>query len=186
MPRWTEGAAERLQRAALALFLERGYDQVTVAEIAERAGLTRRSFFNHFADKREIFFGGAAAFQAHVVDHIAAAPRDGDPFQLATAALASAGAEIATKAGDAARPVRAVIAASAELRERDLTKMAAVTRAIADTLTHRGTPARAAELTARTAVTVFTIAFDDWIDHPERDLAALITAASSHLRQVIS
>ena len=186
VPRWTEGAPARLQRAALELFLERGYEQVTVAEIAQRAGLTRRSFFNHFTDKREIFFAGAGAFQAHVVDHIAAAPRDGDPFQVAIAALASGGAEIATMAGDAARPVRAVIAASAELRERDLTKMAAVTRAIADTLTHRGTPPRAADLTARTAVTVFTVAFDDWIDHPEWDLAALINAASSDLRQVIS
>ena len=186
VPRWTEDAPERLQRAALELFLERGYEQVTVAQIAERAGLTRRSFFNHFTDKREIFFAGASAFQAHVTAHIAAAPPDRDPLQAAIAALASGGAQIAKMAGDAARPVRSVIAASAELRERDLTKMAAVTRAIADTLTHRGAPARAADLTARTAVTIFTIAFDDWIDHPDSDLTELMHTASSELRQVVN
>ena len=168
------------------LFLERGYEQVTVAEIAERAGLTRRSFFNHFTDKREILFAGASAFQAHVIDHIAAAPYDRDPFQAATAALASGGVEIAQMAGDAARPVRSLIAASAELRERDLTKMAAVTRAIAEALTQRGTPVRAADLTARTAVTVFTVAFEDWIDHPELDLTVLMHAASLEVWHVVS
>ena len=186
VPRWTEDARGRLQQAALELFLERGYEQVTVAQIAERAGLTRRSFFNHFTDKREIFFAGALAFQAHVVASIAAAPSGWDPFQAAAAALASAGGEIAKMAGDAAGPVRALIQASAELRERDLAKMAAVTRAIAETLTDRGTPARVADLTARAAVTVFTVAFEDWVDHPERDLADLIHASSVDLRQVIS
>ena len=186
VPRWTEDTPERLQRAAVELFLERGYDQVTVAEIAERAGLTRRSFFNHFTEKREIFFAGAGAFQAHVVDHIAASPPDCDPFQAATAALASGGVQIARMAGNAARPVRTLIAASAELREREFAKMAAVTSAIADALARRGAPARAADLAARTAVTVFTVAFDDWIDAPGTDLTELMHVASNDLCQVLS
>ena len=186
MPRWTEDARGRLQRAALELFIERGYEQVTVAQIAEQAGLTRRSFFNHFTDKREIFFAGAVAFQAHVVACIAAAPSGLDPFDAAAAALASAGEEIAKMAGDAAGPVRALIEVSAELHERDLAKMAAVTRAITDTLVDRGSTTRVADLTARAAVTVFTVAFQDWVDHPERDLAALMHTASVELHQVLS
>jgi len=186
MPRWTEDAPGRLQRAAIDLFLERGYDEVTVAQIADRAGLTRRSFFNHFIDKREIFFAGAAAFQAHVVDYLVAAPGDWDPFQAATAALTSAGNELAEMAGNAARPVRNLIAASAELRERDRTKMAAVTQAIAETLTQRGTSARVADLTARAAVAVFTVAFDQWVDHRQIDLAALVHQTATDLRHALS
>lgn len=186
VPRWTEDARGRLQRAALELFMERGYEQVTVAQIAERAGLTRRSFFNHFTDKREIFFAGADAFQAHVVACMTAAPSGLDPFEAATAALASAGEEIAKMAGDAAGPVRALIEASAELRERDLAKMLAVTCAMADTLVDRGATARVADLTARAAVMAFTVAFQDWTNHPERDLAALMHTASVDLRRVIS
>jgi hypothetical protein len=60
MTRWEPNARGRLEQAALALYGERGFENTTVAEIAARAGLTERTFFRHFADKREVLFAGGA------------------------------------------------------------------------------------------------------------------------------
>jgi AcrR family transcriptional regulator len=184
MSRWEPGAEQRLQQAAMALFLERGYDNVTVAEIAERAGLTRRTFFNYFADKREIFFGGAAAFQASVVEHLQDADASLPPLDAAAAALAAAGNGLAGYR-EHARMVRALIASSSELQERDLIKMASVAADLAEGLQRRGVPARTASLAARTAVTAFTIAWDDGADHPDQDFRELMQRAIADLRVVV-
>lgn len=185
MPRWTDGAAERLQEAALSLFVERGYDQVTVAEIAQRAGLTRRSFFNHFADKREIFFAGAADFQADVVRHVVAAPASMGALDAAVAALTGAGLQLARYASSA-RDVRAIIASSNELQERELKKQASVARAVSDALQDRHVEPRSAKLTAGAAVSAFTVAFDDWVQRPTADFPDLMRQAVLDLRAALA
>src|SRR5437879_11940076 len=73
MARWEGGARERLQAAALKRFTEQGFDGTTVAEIAATAGLTERTFFRYFADKREVRFYGSEEFQRSFVAPIAAA-----------------------------------------------------------------------------------------------------------------
>ena len=122
MPRWEPDAQGRLQQAAMTLFLERGYAAVTVAEIADRAGLTKRTFFNHFPDKREVLFAGAQDFEAGIVKHLTEAPDDLAPIDAAIAALTHSSLELA-QYSDYARIRRDLIASSPELQERDLIKM---------------------------------------------------------------
>ena len=162
MSRWEPGAEQRLQQAALTLFLERGYQNVTVTEIAQRAGLTRRTFFNHFADKREIFSTGADAFRAAVAAHLAATDDSTAPFDAAVVALSRAGAGISDYRQHAGQ-VKAIVASAPELQEREVSKMARVTTLISEQLQQRGTSARTATIAAKLAVAAFTVAWDDGI-----------------------
>src|SRR5258707_4907397 len=119
MSRWQPDARGRLERAAMDLYTERGYDQTTVAEIAERAGLTERTFFRYFADKREVLFWGAGRLQELLVDAVASAPASAPPIDAVAAALEAAGALLQERR-ETARQRQTVIAANAELREREL------------------------------------------------------------------
>src|ERR1700740_790834 len=123
MVRWQPDARGRLQEAAMTLFIERGYDEVTVADIAERAGLTKRSFFNHFADKREVVFASADALQASVLVALDDAATSQGALDAVVRAFTRAAAPIEDY-HELARARRALIDSSAELRERDLLKMA--------------------------------------------------------------
>src|SRR5580658_3651572 len=123
MGRWEPDARGRLGRAALDLYGERGFDQTTVAEIAARAGLTERTFFRHFSDKREVLFSGAGALQQLLVEAVAAAPAPAAPIEAVAAGLAAAGAALEQRR-EFARRRQAVINANAELRERELIKLA--------------------------------------------------------------
>jgi AcrR family transcriptional regulator len=185
MGRWEPNAAGRLQQAAMELFLERGYAEVTVAEIADRAGLTKRSFFNHFADKREVFFAGARDLEASVVGHLAETAADTGPIEAAVDALTRGGLELAPYLPFAAAR-RTLVASSLELRERDLVKRAALAAAIAGTLRGRHVPGRTAALAAQGAVAVFTAAFDDWADDNAADFRVLMQRALAELRQSVS
>src|SRR2546421_13101299 len=129
MVRWQPGARGRLQEAAMALFIERGYDEVTVADIAERAGLTGRTFFNHSADKREVVFASADALQASVLGALAETDRDLDPLDATVRAFTRASAAIEDYP-ELARARRALIDSSPELRERELLKMAQLAAAV--------------------------------------------------------
>ena len=168
----------------MTLFIERGYDEVTVADIAERAGLTKRSFFNHFTDKREVMFASADALQASVLAALAEADSDLDPLDAAVWAFTQAAAPIADYP-ELARARRALIDSSPELRERDLMKMASMTAAVADALARRGVSEREATLAAQAATTVFTTAVDDWAREPEHGLAASIQDALNDLRAAL-
>ena len=166
MSRWEPDAKGRLQHAAMTLFLERGYADVTVADITERAGLTKRSFFNHFVDKREVLFADAEAF-LRAADRAARGARSRDrSLEAAIAALTQAGLSLASYSqfGGARREL---IASSTELQERNLVKLASLTRAVQEGLIARGTAPRAARFTAEAAITVFNAAYDDWIDQPD-------------------
>ena len=87
MPRWRPDAVERLQTAALELFDEQGFERTTVAEIVQRAGLTQRTFFNHFADKREVLFGLSSELQQEIIREIAASEDTLPPLDAVVRAL---------------------------------------------------------------------------------------------------
>lgn len=163
MPRWEPDSRGRLEQAALALFAERGYENTTVAEIADRAGLTERTFFRHYSDKREVLFAGGGEFQELVVSAIASAPDSLAPIDAVAEGL-DAAAVLLQERRRFARRRQAIIAANAELRERELIKLASLSAGIADTLRRRGLAEPAASLTAEVAIAVFRIAFGRWID----------------------
>jgi AcrR family transcriptional regulator len=177
MGRWEPDARGRLEQAALELFEERGYARTTVEDIAARAGLTERTFFRYFTDKREVLFSGAAALEALMVDTIAAAPASVPPLAAVTAAFDALAPWFASRR-DHARKRRTVIAADAELRERELIKLATLATAIAAVLRRRGLAAPAAGLVAETGIAIFKNAFERWADDTrEQDFAVHVGAA---------
>ncbi|HEY2575166.1 MAG TPA: helix-turn-helix domain-containing protein [Streptosporangiaceae bacterium] len=184
MGRWEPNARGRLEKAALELYSERGYDQTTVAEIAERAGLTERTFFRHFADKREVLFGGQDSLRELIVTTLASAPGSTAPIEVVGAGIRAAGATL-QEYQDRVRQRQAVIAANAELQERELIKLATLATAIAAALRQRGVTDPAAGLAGQAGVAVFRIAFERWISQPGgRDLPQLIQESLDELRAV--
>jgi AcrR family transcriptional regulator len=184
MGRWEPNARGRLELAALELYGERGFEQTTVVEIAERAGLTERTFFRHFADKREVLFGGAGALQELLVSTVASAPDSTTPIDAVAAALEVAGALLQERR-DFARKRQAVIVANAELQERELIKLATLGSAMADVLRQRGVTDPAASLTAEAGIVVFKVAFENWIEQPnQRDFPQLIRESLDELKAV--
>jgi AcrR family transcriptional regulator len=184
MGRWEPNARGRLEQAAWELFKERGYTQTTVEDIAARAGLTERTFFRHFADKREVLFWGASTLQKAIVDAIADAPGTTAPLDAVTGALEAAVGVLQPRQ-EYARARRALIAAHAELQERESIKLRSVAAAVAEALRTRGIGEPAATLTAEAGVMVFRIAFERWIeDARPRDLAHHIRATLAELKAV--
>jgi AcrR family transcriptional regulator len=183
--RWEPDARGRLERAALELYSERGFDQTTVAEIAERAGLTERTFFRHFADKREVLFWGASSLQEFLVSSVAGAPESASPIGAVAAALEAVG-PVFEERRDGVRQRQAIIAANVELQERELIKLATLASALADTLRRRGVTDPAASLAAEAGIAVFRIAFERWIETNQHDLPRLIRESFAELKAVTS
>ncbi|HWT93055.1 MAG TPA: TetR family transcriptional regulator [Solirubrobacteraceae bacterium] len=187
MSRWEPNARGRLEQAALDLFEERGFDQTTVEDIATRAGLTKRTFFRHFADKREVLFGGdpGSALREVFVTGLAAAPPDAAPLDAVAAAL-DAGADFFTEERRPfARRRQRVVGAHPELQERELVKLASISSALAEGLRERGVDEPAASLAAETGLAVFRVAFERWVaPGEERDLTALTRDSLATLRAV--
>src|SRR5271155_2953961 len=138
MGRWQPDSRGRLQEAALALFSERGFDQTTAAEIAARAGVTERTFFRHFADKREVLFGGSEVLQERIVSGVAGAPAAVTALAAVACGLDAAAALLGEARRDLTAQRQAVIAGNAELRERELAKLGAYAASVAATLRQRG------------------------------------------------
>jgi AcrR family transcriptional regulator len=189
MGRWEPNARERLVHAALELFAEQGYDATTVSQIAERAGgLTKTTFFRHFPDKREVLFAAGQEVHSRVLsDAIAAAPEAATPLQAVAGALDA----LTTTFGDDRREfsarLQAVVAASAELRERAAAKHAALAEAMAEALGKRGVPEPAAGLAAELGARAFYQAFDQWADPAgRRSLTDLTAQALDELRVAIA
>jgi AcrR family transcriptional regulator len=186
MGRWEPNPRGRLAKAAFELFAAQGFDQTTGAQIAARAGLHERSFFRLFPDKREVFFYALEATQRDAVAAIAGAPRDSSPVDAVAAAL-EARCALIQHSRDAAVLRQDLIAANAELRERDLTKHAELAAAMAGALHGRGTAEPAATLAADTAVTVFRAAVARWVTDPEhQDLPALFRDGLSELASMLT
>ncbi|WFB84022.1 MULTISPECIES: helix-turn-helix domain-containing protein [Streptomyces] len=167
MGRWEPNARGRLEQAALELYVERGYEQTTVAEITARAGLTERTFFRHFADKREVLFGGSRTLAELCVNAVAAAPATATALE-ATAAALDAAAGVFEERGDLVLQRQGVIDANAELRERELIKLASLSESLADALRERGVDELAARLAAEAAIAVLKVAFRRWVDAARR------------------
>lgn len=187
MTRWEPNASGRLQRAALELYSEHGYDQTTVAEIAKRAGLTERTFFRYFVDKREVLFYGSGMLQELLVQGIADAPKEIPPLDAVAAALAAA-AVMFEENRDFSLHRQAIITANPELEERELIKLARLSAALADALRDRGVADPTASLAAEAGIAVFKVAFNRWVSQDggrgEETLARLIRESLAELKAV--
>jgi AcrR family transcriptional regulator len=162
MGRWQSGAGERLERAALELFLEQGFDATTVPQITARAGLTTRTFFRHYADKREVVFGGVDFIQAFVVSKVASAPAFVTPMEAVARAYQEVGANFQENI-EVFRQRQRVIDATLELQARELGKLAVIASAIAGALRERDVTVESATLAAELGTLVFRITFERWL-----------------------
>ena len=186
MSRWKPDARVRLEQAALDLYQERGFEQTTVTEIAERAGLTERTSFRHFVDKREVLFGDQDLLRTLCVSTIEAAPASATPLDAVAAAL-EAVVPVLQERHKLVRQRQAVIAANPGLQERELLKGALLTSAMAEALRRRGVTDPAASLAAEVGVIVFKTAFDCWVSEPNaQDLSRLIRASLDHLKGIVA
>jgi AcrR family transcriptional regulator len=175
MARWQGGASERLKVAALELFAERGFDTVTVAEIAAAAGLTERTFFRYFADKREVLFQDQGVFEQFFLDGLDSAAGD-DPMSLVAAALAGAGRFFPDERRAWSRTRQQLINGHLAFQERELLKMAGLATTMTGALIGRGIDPVTAALAADTAVAVFRTSFVTWIADDETRAFADIQA----------
>jgi AcrR family transcriptional regulator len=171
MSRWAPDARERLESAALQLFAEKGYEETTVAQIADRAGLNRATFFRHFADKREVLFGGEDRLAGLFADGIRSAPPGASLTELLRAALATAASVMTPEQrAKAVQRVRA-LAANVEVQERGLLKHARIATSISSALQERSVDQVAARLGAQAGLLAFSIATERWIASDDQPFA---------------
>lgn len=186
MGRWEPNSRSRLERAAMKLYLERGFEQTTVAEIAKEAGLTERTFFRHFTDKREVLFWGSAALEELLVGAVVDAPDGAAPIEAVAAALDAAG-NLMQERRDFARQRREVVLAHADLQERELLKLASLASAMAGALRRRGVGDPAASLSAEAGIAVFKVAFERWATQSgDRELPQFIRESFDDLRTTVA
>ena len=164
MSRWESGARERLQRAAFELFAERGYSAISVPEIAERAGLTNRTFYRYFGDKREVLFAAEADFPARISEAITGAPHPGTLMDVLAHGLEKAASRFPNAQRDDLRTRRAIVLSDADLRERELGKQAALASAMRTGFMSLGFADFESALAAEIASAVFTVALNRWLD----------------------
>ncbi len=165
MARWAPGAQGRLEHAAIELFSEQGFEATTVAQIADRAGLTERTFFRHYADKREVLFAGGDEFQRVFVEAVTAAPAESAPLAAVVQGALAVGELLDTLRGrEFAGWRHRIIAANPELQERELMKLASVAAGLDEALRVRGVSEPTASLTAEFGLAVFKVAFERWLD----------------------
>src|ERR1700722_1882554 len=185
MGRWQPDSRGRLQEAALALYSERGFDQTTAAQIAARAGVTERTFFRHFADKREVLFGASSLLQERIVAGVLGAPPEDGPLDAVACGLEAAAAFLGEFRRDLSRQRHAVIAANPELRERELAKLADYASAVAAALHQRCVTEPHATLAAEAGMTVLRVALQAWASGDgDRDLTAIMRDSVAELRAV--
>jgi AcrR family transcriptional regulator len=186
--RWQPDARERLERAAIELFAAQGFAATTVPQITARAGLTTRTFFRHFADKREVLFGGEEIpeFAAQI---IADTPASMDPLALIVNGLRTVAESRFDGQREEFRQRRAIIMSDEGLMERDRGKRAALAEVIRDGLVGRGINARTAALLAESSVTVLHVALNEWLDSDDdngQTLFELILDALASLRAALA
>jgi AcrR family transcriptional regulator len=186
MSRWKPDAEGRLSKAAITLFHEQGYDETTVAGIAQAAGLTKRTFFRYFSDKREVLFNGSHELQERWIGGIEAASPDARPMAAVSAAFDEV-AELFADRHPFARMRSRIIAANPELQERELIKLQALAGAIKAALVDRGVVDNAAILASQAGVTVFHVAFARWLEQDDpAALRRLMSESLAELRSVIA
>lgn len=186
MGRWEPGARERLVVAAVDLFTEQGFDATTVAQIAERAGLTRSTFFRYFSDKRELLVAGQATLSAMLADGIADAPADASPLEAVAAGLQCASTAMGPVNRELGPRIRAAVAASTELQERDALKSVGMAAAMTAALLARGVPDPAAHLASELGVLAFKRGYAQWSESDQDDAGELATHALAALEDLIT
>lgn len=189
MARWEPGARERLVVAAVELFAEQGYDATTVAEITERAGVTKSTFFRHFPDKREVLSAGQSMLSALLADGVASAPAEATPLTAVAAGLERAGEAFGQMNRELAPQMAAVIASSTELQEREALKRIGLSVAISTALIERGVAEPVAHLAAEMGVLAFKQGYAAWAaaePDGDRGFGSYAVAALDTLRQATS
>ncbi|MFS0792583.1 TetR/AcrR family transcriptional regulator [Microbacterium sp. 1P10AE] len=189
MARWEPGARERLVVAAVDLFTEQGYDATTVTEIAERAGVTKSTFFRHFPDKRELLVAGQETLSRLLSEGIAEAPSNASPLEAVAAGLARASSEMGPQNRALGPRLKAAVAASVELQERDALKSVGMAAAMSAALSERGVPAATAHLASEMGVLAFKQGYQRWSDDPrgdEQGLAPHVLRVLDELRAAAS
>ncbi|SDO70059.1 DNA-binding transcriptional regulator, AcrR family [Nakamurella panacisegetis] len=185
MARWEPGARERLVVAAVDLFTEQGYDETTVAQIAERAGVTRSTFFRHFADKRELLAAGQETLSQLLTEGIADAADGATPLEAVASGLERVSQAMGQMNRDLAPRIKAAVAASAELQARDALKSVGLGVAMRTALTARGVPDATADLAAELGILAFKRGFAEWTEgarDTDVGLAPYCLAALDELR----
>jgi AcrR family transcriptional regulator len=185
MGRWEPGARERLVMAAVDLFTEQGYDATTVAQIAQRAGVTKSTFFRHFPDKRELLVAGQETLSRLLTEGIAEAAADASPLEAVAAGLVRASTAMGPVSREIAPRLKAAVAASAELQERDALKSVSLAAAMTAALVTRGVPDPTAALASELGVLAFKRGYAEWSDGdraPEDEFAACLLKALDELR----
>lgn len=186
MVRWEPGTAERLQGAALELFAERGFERTTAADIGAAVGLTERTFFRHFTDKREVLFHGQDRFERQFLDGAAAAPVGAEPMDVVAAALAGAATLFPDDQRARSRSRQDLIEAHPALRERERHKLAGLATSLAQLLVARGVVDLAARLAAESGATVFAVAYAQWTrEDEERSLPVIVEHVLGELSALV-
>lgn len=185
MGRWEPDAAGRFRAAAMELFGDVGYEQTTVADIAARAGLTARTFFRYFTDKREVLFQWCERLQQKMLDGLGNAPANASAMEAIAAALDATADFYVDTYRPFARQRSLVIAAHAELHERELIKLAAIAAGLAEGLRGRGIPEPDASLAAEAGIAVYCVAFRIWVKESEqRGFREIVSEALARLRSL--
>ena len=184
MGRWQPGARERLVVAAVDLFTEQGYDATTVAEIAERAGVTRSTFFRHFSDKREMLVAGQETLSQLLAEGIAEAPESASPLEAVAVGLERASSEMGPVNRELGPRLKAAVAASAELQERDALKSVGLAAAMTAALVARGVPDTTAHLAAELGVLAFKRGYVQWTEADRDDATGLTHYALAALEDL--
>ena len=185
MARWQPGARERLVVAAVDLFTEQGYDATTVAQIAERAGITRSTFFRYFSDKREVLVAGQETLSRLLAEGIAEAPAGASPLEAVAAGLERASSEMGPMNRALGPRLKAAVAASTELQERDALKSVGLAAAMTAALVARGVSDPTAHLAGELGVLAFKRGYARWSEGDRDDgigLAHHALAALDDLR----
>ena len=183
MPRDGEKVRRLLQRAALELYGERGYEETTAAEIAAKAGVTERTFFRHFADKREVLFDGETALADVLSRAVLEAPPEIGPWEALFHAFRSA-EHLFVENRPFAEPRHRVIESSPALQERALAKTRSLTTALTSALRERGVAVHVATLAAQLGMAALSHAVACWFDDGSVDLDDHLAQAFQRVRDL--
>ncbi|GAA0643853.1 TetR family transcriptional regulator [Streptomyces malaysiensis subsp. malaysiensis] len=183
MPRWESDAQGRLERAALELFETQGFERTSVAQIARTAGLTERSFYRYFPDKREVLFADNE-LEAHLVAQVEAADPSLSPIEALLTALGTAD-EVFHPRDFLLRRIK-VIAANPALAERDLIKLADIADALARALERRGVEPGKARFIIDVAIAISRRATSRWLAEPDTALSELVAQAAAELCETVT
>jgi AcrR family transcriptional regulator len=163
MARWAADAAGRLHNAALELFIENGFAATTVPQITERAGLTTRSFFRYFADKREVLFTGEDELPAVVAEMFDQADLEQTPMEIVHHGLRNVVTPRLKSFRNELLVRRQIVHSDDGLRERELRKLAILHSAATAALIRRGLTPLDAEIMGRLAVTIYDTTLELWL-----------------------